>query len=90
LQCSSTTGKRRRRQLPSPSLWSCAVAAQQKEEGDGSSWSYVATQLHSGKKKATATTVAFFVELHCSYTKGRRRQRQLPLPSLWSYAIATQ
>jgi len=33
-------------------------------------------------------TVAFFVELHYSCTPGRRRWRQLPLPSSWSCVVA--
>jgi hypothetical protein len=35
---------------------------------------YVAAQLHSKKKKATIVVIAFFVELRCSCTAGRRRR----------------
>jgi hypothetical protein len=33
-----------------------------------SSWSCTATQLHTRQKKATAATIAFFVELRCNAT----------------------
>jgi len=71
-------------------LLRCNAAPQQEEEGDGSSWNYAAAQLHSRKKKATAAVVAFFVELRYNCTTGRKRQRQVSSPSLWSCTIIAQ
>ncbi len=52
-------------------LLRCAAAAQQEEEGDGNCCRLLcgaAVQLHNTKKKVTAVTVAFFVELRYSCT----------------------
>jgi hypothetical protein len=86
LQRNFTTGRRRQRQLPSHSLWSCTVATQEEEEGDDNCrclFCGVALQLCSKTRVAvqrcllryaTLQSAAYLVELQCKAAPQTNKQ----------------